>query len=334
MIDIEKGVLKTARIPVKSRASAAFDYEAVLYMGTDLAEMARTEFYLDAAEEKEISLEVAMPDVPGRYPVHVGLYSPPGGDNIGLYRSADDVNIIEPVVGDPIVFYSNLRVIPARVSVGESVEIRVDATNMGATHASLTLNLGPDTGLTADVSLESGETKRYTWNYTAPSAGHYEVHAGDLTVLFEVTPYEDPWQPPLDPDQTAMAGHIPSGIIWTFRHTGPGAFEFGCLPEQAHYIKHSGNHYRYADNSNVIDYWVDTQGLHRYQLQGTHIAFPKHHIWEPGNMYWYWMQAFFNYMDDGLPNGWYSQGVWSDMWSLCVFSGSTSWMCGYFPKAG
>ncbi|MBN1370179.1 MAG: C2H2-type zinc finger protein [Dehalococcoidaceae bacterium] len=238
----------------------------------------------------------------------------------------------EPEDPRVITVFSNLRVIPQRITVGESLEVRVDATNIGSTPVNFELNLGPDTNLSTAISLEPGEQKTYTWHHTPTRAGHFEVIAGETTVMFEVTEYEDPYQPPVtDPDHTAMANHVPAGIVWTFAHTGPGTFEYGVAPEQAHWIKHSGNHYRTANLSNVIDYWVDSQGLHRQQLQGTSTAYPVHHTWEPGNMYWYNYQALFNYLDAGCPNGWLHEGIWNDARYNCVHGDGTNWMCEYFP---
>ena len=91
MPQFEAGASRTAKAAMRNPTQKAFDYEGVLYMGTDLAVKAETPFSLDAGQEKEVSFPVAMPSAPGVYPVHIGVFSE--GENIALYR-AEDVEII------------------------------------------------------------------------------------------------------------------------------------------------------------------------------------------------------------------------------------------------
>jgi len=88
------GVTKTAKVLMTNPTAKPFDYNGVLYMGTNLAVMAEVPFHLEAGGQKDISFPVTMPTAAGTYPVHIGVFS--GGQSIGLYKATEDV-VIMPV---------------------------------------------------------------------------------------------------------------------------------------------------------------------------------------------------------------------------------------------
>ncbi|GAI09747.1 unnamed protein product, partial [marine sediment metagenome] len=90
------GESKVAIVTMSNPTIKSFDYSAELYMGTDLALMISDAFRLEAEESKDISLPVTMPNTPGTYPVHIGVFS--GGESIGLYKAIEDVVIVTPVI--------------------------------------------------------------------------------------------------------------------------------------------------------------------------------------------------------------------------------------------
>lgn len=96
MPEFYTGEEKIALVPVTNPTAKAFDYEAVLYMGTDLAIMAQVPFHLEAGESKTLSMSVTMPSVAGTYPVHIGVFS--GGQSIALYRATEDVVLVASVL--------------------------------------------------------------------------------------------------------------------------------------------------------------------------------------------------------------------------------------------
>ena len=92
MPQFSPGESKTAKVTMKNPTIKAFDYEGVIYMGNTLAEVSRQLFSLNASEERVIGLPITMPNTPGVYPVNIGVFS--GGQNVGLYRGVEDVEII------------------------------------------------------------------------------------------------------------------------------------------------------------------------------------------------------------------------------------------------
>jgi len=96
MPQFKPGEAKTAKATMRNPTARAFDYEGVIYMGTDLAEMSRQPFSLNASEERVIGFPITVPGVPGVYPVHIGVFS--GGKSIGLYRATEDVQIAQAAV--------------------------------------------------------------------------------------------------------------------------------------------------------------------------------------------------------------------------------------------
>ena len=103
MPEFNPGVQKTAIVPVTNPTTGSFDYTAVLYMGTDLTNVAQASFHLDAGESKSISLLVTMPAGVGTYPVHLGIFS--SGSLVKMYQ-ADDIVIVGSLPGvDISAFY-------------------------------------------------------------------------------------------------------------------------------------------------------------------------------------------------------------------------------------
>lgn len=94
MAQFYTGELKTAQVTMRNPTERAFDYNACIYLGTDLALAAETAFYLEPGEEEQVSFSVVMPASPGTYPVHVGVFS--GGENIALYRATEDLVVVAP----------------------------------------------------------------------------------------------------------------------------------------------------------------------------------------------------------------------------------------------
>jgi hypothetical protein len=88
------GESRTARALMRNPTGRAFDYDAFVYLGTDLAVASERAFSLAAGEERQIAFPVVMPAAPGTYPVHVGVFSE--GRNIALYRATEDVAVARP----------------------------------------------------------------------------------------------------------------------------------------------------------------------------------------------------------------------------------------------
>ena len=260
--------------------------------------------------------------------------------NLHINYEHPDVEPGDPAGPESLIVYSNLRCTPKNMYLGETATIRVDVTQMGTQAETVEVYLGPDTGLSETTTLEPGQTRTLTWQYTPPEAGSYAISAGDSSLVFGVTV---PSEPPTDPDQTAMAYHIPAGIVWTMRHTSSG-LEWGVAPEHAHWIKHSGG-WRTANLDNVFDYWADGDinltnpgNVYRDLISGSLMWSGKLEVYEPGSMNWFNTIAKLRYLDDGCPEGWRHDGIWNQYRPLCVSypgepgtGGSSSWMCGYFP---
>lgn len=252
-----------------------------------------------------------------------------------------DISPGEPAGPQSLIVYSNLRCHPKNIYLGETATISVDVTQMGTQAETVEVYLGPDTALSETVTLEPGETKTLTWAYTPSAAGSYNISAGDSELVLGVT--DPPQAPPEDPDLTTMAFHIPSGIIWTMRHTSSG-LEWNVAPEHAHWIKHSGG-WRTASGSNVFDYSSDGNinstnpgNIYCDLIAGSLMWSGKHEVYEPGSTNWFNTIAKLRYLDDGCPQGWRHDGIWNQYRPLCVSypgepgtGGSTSWMCAYFP---
>lgn len=92
MVEFSPSEEKVAKIPMSNPTTKPFDYTVELYMGTNLALMASTDFHLEAGESKDIELPVTMPSVIGTYPVYIGVFS--AGEFIEpLYKAVEDVVI-------------------------------------------------------------------------------------------------------------------------------------------------------------------------------------------------------------------------------------------------
>lgn len=103
MLEFEANSSHVAKAIMTNPTEKPFNYEGVLYMGTDLAVMSQVSFHLDAGESKEVDFLVTMPIGSGTYPVHLGIFS--GEQNIGLYKAVEDIMIVvsEPGVSGWIV---------------------------------------------------------------------------------------------------------------------------------------------------------------------------------------------------------------------------------------
>ena len=247
----------------------------------------------------------------------------------------------DPSGPDSLIVYSNLRCTPKSIYLGESATIKVTVTQMGTVTETVEVFLGSETGLSKKVTLGPGESKTLSWVYTPNDTGSYDITVGEYSLVLGVT--NPPVEDPTDPNITSMASYIPSGIIWTMRHTKDGPV-FGVPPEHANWIKHSGG-YREAVLSNVFDYSSDNSiqsanpgVVYRDLIAGSLMWSGKHVEWQPGNTEWFWRIAMLRYIDDKCPNGWFHEGIWNQYRPLCVkypgepgTGNSTSWMCSYFP---
>jgi len=72
----------------------AFDYNGVIYLGTDLQIASEKAFHLNSQEEKQVSFTVTMPGSHGTYPVYIGVFA--GGQNIALYKANEDLQVAGP----------------------------------------------------------------------------------------------------------------------------------------------------------------------------------------------------------------------------------------------
>ena len=95
------GEVKTAKVTMRNPTGKAFDYNALVYLGTDLAVVSEKAFSLAAGEEKQASFPVTMPLSVGMYPVYIGVFS--GGEFIEPLYQGEDVVIAAPV---PFTFSS------------------------------------------------------------------------------------------------------------------------------------------------------------------------------------------------------------------------------------
>ncbi|MCK5235915.1 MAG: hypothetical protein KAR06_02930 [Deltaproteobacteria bacterium] len=202
------------------------------------------------------------------------------------------------------IHFSMLIVSPSEVILGENVEISVKATNITDSPKSYTLYLGPDTGITEEVSLASAEQITYTWPFTPTKLGIHEVWAGTLHNMFEVIaePREPgPEPPPETPDVNGDIVYTVAG--WVVYDDWAGR----------------GRVYRWGASWSVVEYWLEGDGLHRTQLIGTTPfgVWPEHYVFEVGTLRYDSYSAMFTYMDDGNPEGYKSHGWWSDEIRYC-----------------
>ncbi len=163
----------------------------------------------------------------------------------------------------PGVVYSMLIVTPSKVYLGESVEISVNVTNTAGTTAEYDLYLGPDTGLTAHVILMPDEAKTYTWVFTPTQTGIYDVWADNEHNMFEVTTVEEEATTP--------------PIYGTVLYTVSDWIVYEALDGR-------GRVYRYSLPWSVVEFWIESDGVHRLQVKGTSPfgAWPTHHVFEVG----------------------------------------------------
>lgn len=203
-----------------------------------------------------------------------------------------------PGVAPPEVVFSMLIVSPSKVYVGDKVKISVKATNTGDATVEYDLYLGDDTGLSTHIILAPGESRIYTWDYITIKTGHYSVWANSLHNMFEVTTKEEEIETPL------IYGTILYTVSsWTVYSAKDGR----------------GTVYRSGLIWSVVEYWIESDGVHRIQLKGSTPfgVWPEHYIFEPGNIYYDTYVAMFSYMDDGYPEGYKSEGWWMDMIAVC-----------------
>jgi hypothetical protein len=86
------GESKKARIVMRNPTGTAFDYDALIYLGTDLVVVSQQQFHLEPGQEKPVDFPMVMPASLGTYPVHIGVFS--GGTHLALYRATEDVVIL------------------------------------------------------------------------------------------------------------------------------------------------------------------------------------------------------------------------------------------------
>ena len=91
MPEFVSGSEHIAHVPFANPTTVGFDYDAILYMGTNWVVMATASFHLYAGGSKNIDLPVTMPSDAGTYPVYIAVSS--GGKDIVLYQATEDVTI-------------------------------------------------------------------------------------------------------------------------------------------------------------------------------------------------------------------------------------------------
>jgi len=99
------------------------------------------------------------------------------------------------------------------------------------------------------------------------------------------------------------------------------------------YEDERGRVYRWGSAWSVVEYWIETDGVHRLQVVGTPPlgAWPMHHGFEVGTHYYDSYGAMCTYLDDGYPEGYKSSGWWVDIISYCVYHPEAPGLCIYSP---
>ena len=92
MPQFNAGVTKTARITFENPTAISLDYQAALILGAPEAARHEESFSIPATSQKAVNFPVAMPSLPGSYPVFVHVVS--GGKTIGVYQATEDVEIV------------------------------------------------------------------------------------------------------------------------------------------------------------------------------------------------------------------------------------------------
>lgn len=182
------GESKVAIAPMSNPTAKAFDYSAELYMGTDLARMAQVPFYLEADEQKDISLPVTMPGVAGTYPVFLGVFS--NGQFIEPLYQAEDVVIAIPISITGFTYFflhvgyyyramlTGVMIYPEKVDyIGFEVRNLKGEDISGVT---VSFKVTPIGGVTRDIS-----SPVYQW----PPPGNPVVKTPPFTI-----PYDSDWR--------------------------------------------------------------------------------------------------------------------------------------------
>ncbi len=241
----------------------------------------------------------------------------------------DEPPVIPPGEVDPppgqlhVIEFGSLLVTPSQVILGETVEISVIAGNISSSHQSYTLFLGPDTGITQEIELDSGEQIKYTWQFTPTNLGKHSVWAGERHNMFEVIEEERPPGPEPPPDTP----EIPGNIIYTVASWTVYDDDYG-----------RGRVYRTGLGHSVVEFWIESDGVHRAQLIGTTPfgVWPEHHVHVVGTLRYDAYSAMFAYMDDGYPEGYRSYAAWKETIQVCngkYFRGEDTGggFCNYSP---
>lgn len=167
MPQFRQGESKKALIAMSNPTGSPFDYDVVLYMGTNMVAMANTSFHLEAGESKNVELPpITMPSALGTYPVYLDALS--GGALLGHYKAVEDVVIVEA----PLIKGEFLDVWcePTTVSPGETVTIHVRWRNIG------------EAGY-ADVRATNwwltSENERQVWSGISQEVSNIHVETGE-----------------------------------------------------------------------------------------------------------------------------------------------------------
>lgn len=183
MPEFYSGAKKTANIFMRNPKTAGFEYAVSLYMGTDLAEMSKILFRLEAGQEKQVSFPVTMPSVLGTYPVHIGVFS--GGENIALYR-AEDVILLRIVTQYALSLVSLQKRVSAGAMFPATVHVEIPPSELYPVPTQggkvVEVVFGIHAGLLSEIAIP-GTVVESGFNGYKVSVGAYNMELKELRTI-------------------------------------------------------------------------------------------------------------------------------------------------------